>query len=90
MKDFDLSALLDMLAERVASRLRGSEHATDKIRPRLLTVQQSAEYLGRTKASIQHMVAEGILPTVRSDRRVFLDVTDLDRWIEQHKQAFAA
>lgn len=27
----------------------------------------------------------GKLPVVRSDRRVFLDLHDLERWIEEHK-----
>lgn len=36
---------------------------------------------------MQHMVAEGKIPTVRSDRRIFIDVQDLDRWIAEHKQA---
>jgi hypothetical protein len=34
---------------------------------------------------MQHMIACGKLPTVRSDRRVFLDRKDLDQWIEQSK-----
>jgi hypothetical protein len=29
------------------------------------------------------------LPVVRSDRRVFLDRADLNRWIEQHKEKTA-
>jgi hypothetical protein len=33
------------------------------------------------------MVASGKVPTVRSDRRVFVDVEDLDVWIREHKQA---
>ena len=53
---------------------------------RLLTVEQAATYPGRTKEAIQHMVANGKLPTVRSDRRVFVDVLDLDAWIEDNKQ----
>jgi hypothetical protein len=35
---------------------------------------------------MQHMLASGKLPTVRADRRVFVDVEDLDRWILDHKQ----
>jgi excisionase family DNA binding protein len=85
----DLEYLLDALAERVAERLKpsipggtGSQSPT----PRLLTVDQAAAYLSRTKASVQHMISAGRLPTVRADRRVFLDVRDLDTWIEQNKE----
>ena len=84
----DIGGLLEKLADRMADRLgdRLGHLRAGTIRPRLLTVEQAANYLGRSKASLQHMVAEGVLPTVRSDRRVFLDVQDLDRWIDRHKQ----
>ena len=49
------------------------------VRPRLLTVEQAAIYVGRTKEAVQHMVSSGKLPTVRSDRRVFIDVQDLSQ-----------
>ena len=85
---FTLEALLDALAERVAIKVRG-ERAQDcggGVGPRLLTVDQASSYLGRSKASVQHMVSQGALPTVRADRRVFLDREDLGRWIEQNKR----
>jgi excisionase family DNA binding protein len=51
------------------------------VTPRLLTVEQAAVYLGRSKASVQHLIAERRLPVVREGRRIFLDVRELDRWI---------
>ena len=84
----DIDGLLDKLAERVADRIgeRLGGNGSGAVRPRLLTVEQAAHYLGRSKASVQHLVADGGLPVVRSDRRVFLDIRDLDRWIERNKQ----
>jgi excisionase family DNA binding protein len=85
---FDLESLLDALAERVAAKLRPCTPGATPTRaqePRLLTVDQAAAYLGRTKMSLQHMISAGRLPIVRADRRVFLDVRDLDAWIEQNK-----
>jgi excisionase family DNA binding protein len=87
---FNLDQILDTLAEKVAQRLRedGSGSAGgSSIRPRLLTVDQAAVYIGRSKEAVQHMVSSGKVPTVRADRRVFVDVQDLDRWIREHKQA---
>jgi excisionase family DNA binding protein len=75
--------LLDWIADRIAGRIANLQPPVPT--PRLLTVDQAAVYLGRTKDAIQHMIAEGKLPTVRSDRRVFLDLHDLDRWIESNK-----
>ena len=35
----------------------------------------------------QHLIASGKLPCVKADRRNFLDVRDLDAWIESSKAA---
>ena len=87
----DLESLLNALAERVAEKLKPSLPGANSPRlpasPRLLNVEEAASYLGRTKASVQHMVSAGRLPIVRSDRRVFLDVRGLDIWIEQNKES---
>jgi excisionase family DNA binding protein len=88
MPTLDIEGLLDSLADKVAERLRQDGFAASQsIRPRLLTVEQAAVYIGRSKEAVQHMVASGKVPTVRSDRRVFVDVEDLDAWIREHKQA---
>ena len=84
----ELDSIIEAIAERVAEKLRGSMsegNGDSVVRPRLLTVEQAANYLGRSKSSVQHLIADGVLPTVRHDRRVFLDVEDLSRWIEQAK-----
>lgn len=80
---FDFDALLDDLAERVAARIRTNSPA--QIRPRLLTIDAAAKYLGRTRSAVDHMVRGGLLPTVRSDRKIFLDLRDLDRFINENK-----
>jgi excisionase family DNA binding protein len=84
----NLDQVLDTLADKITQRLREDslgESAT--VRPRLLSVEQAAVYIGRSKEAVQHMVSSGKIPTVRPDRRVFIDVEDLDRWIREHKQA---
>ena len=87
---FNIDALLDALADRVAAKVRAELAQAGNgaaIRPRLLSVEQGAAYIGRTKEAVQHMVSDGKIPTVRADRRIFIDVQDLDSWIEEHKQA---
>jgi excisionase family DNA binding protein len=82
-----LDALIDALAERVAAKVRAElngDHA-EAVKPRLFTVEQAGSYLGRSKEAVQHMIASGKIPTVRIDRRVFIDVRDLDRLIEDSK-----
>ena len=87
MPGINLDQVLDALADKVAARLRESPTSNPSagIKPRLLTVDQAAMYIGRSKDAVQHMIASGKMPTVRADRRVFLDVCDLDDWIEQNK-----
>ena len=52
---------------------------------RLLTVEEAAEYLGRTVWGVREMIYSGKLPAVKIDRRVQLDVKDLERLIERNK-----
>jgi len=84
---FDLSGIIDAVAARLLERLR-QEGAIGNagVRPRLMTVEQAAVYIGRTKEAMQHMISSGKLPTVRIDRRVFVDIEDLDRLIRDNKQ----
>jgi excisionase family DNA binding protein len=83
-----LEAILDALAARLAARLRSESGKTNEqsIRPRLLTIEQAAAYIGRSKEAVQHMTAARKIPVVRDGRRVFLDVKELDRWIEQNTE----
>jgi excisionase family DNA binding protein len=84
---FNLDALIDALAERVAVKVaERTQQGSAPVKPRLLTVEQAAVYIGRTKEAVQHMISSSKLPSVRSDRRVFVDVLDLDAWIQDNKQ----
>lgn len=83
----EFESILDALVQRLSTRLQQlSSPNAATITARLLSVEQAAQYLSRTKVSVQHLVASGALPSVRADRRVFLDIHDLDAWIEEHKQ----
>ncbi|HTA42319.1 MAG TPA: helix-turn-helix domain-containing protein [Bryobacteraceae bacterium] len=87
--DLIMTSIIDTIASAVASKLRSQTVAvnTDQIAPRLLTVEQAATYLGRSKEAVQHMVAARKLPVVRDGRRVFLDIRQLDEWINQNGSA---
>jgi hypothetical protein len=52
---------------------------------RLLSVGDAAHYLGRTECAIRNLIWAAKVPYVRIDRRIFLDIQDLDEFIEQHK-----
>jgi excisionase family DNA binding protein len=78
-----LNVFSDLIAAKLGARLAGRNGR--KSQKRLLSVEEAAAYLGRTKEAIQHMIAAGKLSTVKGGRRVFLDVRDLDQWIERSK-----
>jgi len=89
-KVLSIDAMLDTLATKVAEKIRADLLRQDNgtlIRPRLLSIQQAAAYLGRTEEAIRHMINTAKIPSVRSDRRIFLDAVDLDHWIESNKRA---
>ncbi len=76
------------IAEEVVRLLveRGMVLGGPKIQPRLMTVAQAGEYLGRSKDGVRRLIESGKLKTIRHDRRVFLDVRDLDQAIEDAKK----
>jgi len=84
--ELSFDRVLEMLAEKVAKRL---SQDTVQLQPRLLTIEQAATYLGRTPEATQHLASAGKIPTVRADRRVFIDRLDLDEWIRDNKTGWA-
>jgi excisionase family DNA binding protein len=67
------------IASQVIRQLRESNDG--KISPRLMTVAQAAEFLGRTQSSVRHLIDRGEIPVVRHHRSVRLDQEALIRWI---------
>lgn len=83
----EISVILGQFADLVAAKLAAQllSNQSSGVTQRLLSVDEAALYIGRTREALQFLLAAGKLPTVRSDRRVFLDIRDLDQWIERHK-----
>lgn len=52
---------------------------------RLFSVDEAAAYLGRTTWSMRHLIADGRITIVRDGRRIFLDRSDLDCYIDRNK-----
>jgi hypothetical protein len=79
-QDF-INALVARIATDVCARLTVAQG----VRPRLLTAQQAALYLGRTEKAVYALKARGALPCVQADGRIMFDIQDLDHWIEANK-----
>ena len=75
---------------RLIKRRLAVDEKTDQPTPaalekRLLTVKEAATYLSVCQSTLRTMVWGGVIPSVRMNRRVLIDVVDLDRLIERSK-----
>ncbi len=61
----------------------------DRPKKRLYSVEDAAEYLGRSVWGVREMLYAGKIPFIKDGRRVLLDIRDMDEWIEKNKTTFA-
>ena len=73
------NALIETLAQRVAAIV--VERLDDTSDRRWLTVDQAADYIGRTPEAIRGLVKRGVLTGYKPDGRLQLDRTELDQWM---------
>jgi len=59
-----------------------------RIAKRLYSIQEAAVYLGRSTWSVREMIWAGKIPYIKDGKRIFLDIRDLDDWIEKNKTTF--
>jgi excisionase family DNA binding protein len=57
----------------------------DHLSKRLYRLKEASVYLGRPCSSIRNLIHNGQLPVVKEGRTFYLDVGDLDKFIERHK-----
>ncbi len=65
-----------------------SNDKKERPQKRLYSIKEASVYLGRSVWAVREMIWAGKLPCVRADRRIFLDIYDMDEWIERHKTRF--
>ena len=54
-------------------------------RKRLYTIPEAADYLGRSIWSIRRLIWGAVLPSVRVQGRVHIDLVDMDELIQRSK-----
>src|SRR5262249_33271450 len=81
--------MLFRLIKRHLAENGGQKHGPP---PRLLTMEQAAEYMGRTKSAGEKLVFRNELPgcVVRRDRRVMIDRVALDSLIDADKVRYGS
>ncbi len=55
---------------------------------RLYSIPEAAFYLGRTVDAVREMIYQGKIPYVKDNKRILLDIRDMDAWIDRNKQQF--
>jgi hypothetical protein len=55
---------------------------------RLYSLPEAAHYLGRTLWSMRELIWKGSIPIVREGKRIFVDVNDLNLYIERNKETY--
>jgi hypothetical protein len=57
---------------------------------RLYTLKEGAAYLGRSEWGMRELIWAGVIPVVKPQaaRKIFLDVQDLDRFVEVNKSVY--
>jgi len=73
------TALIETLAQRVAAIVL--ERLEDTSSRRWLTVDQAADYLGRSQEAVRGLVKRRELTGYKPDGRLQLDREELDRWM---------
>jgi excisionase family DNA binding protein len=78
---------INMLTNTPSKKVQGT---AIPVRKRLYTLKEGAEYLGRSAWGMRELIWAGTIPVVkpRTGRKIFLDVQDLDRFVEANKSVY--
>ncbi len=57
-----------------------------KVIKRLLTIKEAGIYLSRSQWTVAEMVRTGKLPYISDGKRKFLDIQDINHWIDINKR----
>lgn len=78
----------DELAARVAAKVVAELRAVPvpARRSRLLGIPEAAIYMGRSTKAVRHLLKSGVLRNASPDRRVQIDIRDLDILIANSKR----
>ncbi|MCX5803462.1 MAG: helix-turn-helix domain-containing protein [Proteobacteria bacterium] len=55
---------------------------------RLYSIKEAGVFLGRSTWSMREMLWAGKLPYIKDGKRIFVDLEDMTKWIEQAKITF--
>ena len=66
--------------------LKKAQGTTYPLNKRLYDLKEAAIYLGRPVFSVRTLVWNGALPVIKDGRKLYLDIFDMDTYIERNKE----
>ena len=72
------------------SKGTGEKEIPSLLCKRLFTLKEAAKYLGRSEWSMRELIWTGEIPVVRVEggRKIFLDIQDLNKFIDRNKSTY--
>ncbi len=55
---------------------------------RLYTLKETSTYLGRSVWGVRGLIWAGKIPVVRDGKRMFIDILDLEKFVENNKTTY--
>lgn len=78
--------LSEMIKVAVREVLAETIKTTDLRSQRLLSPEQTAEYINISRARVYELLKDGEIPVVKAGRSTLIDKDDLEKWIVAHKR----
>lgn len=73
--------------ERIQRYKEGRRNPKGPVK-RLYDIKEAAFYLGRSVDSLRELLWAGKVPFIKDGKRIYLDVRDMEAYIERVKQRF--
>jgi len=66
--------------------LKRAQGMYNPLTKRLYDLKEAATYLGRPVFSVRGLIWNGALPVIKDGRKLYLDIFDMDTYIEGNKE----
>jgi hypothetical protein len=82
--------VISNIKNQEVKKAQGMSNPFDKgvVPKRLFTLREASMYMGRTLWGMRELVWSGLIPVVRTGKKMFVDVKDLDGYIEKNKSTY--
>ncbi len=76
--------------KRTGIELQKAQGIHNPMSKRLYTLKEAAEYLGRSEWGMRDLIWKRVIPVVKQPmcRKIYLDVSDLDAFIDKNKALY--